>query len=112
MAEPLSNVRLTEIRQRARAATPGPWEFDAAAGNVYGEDGEYLIAADCEGRDGNGPFIAACRQDVEDLLAEVERLRAQVAVTSRYGYDRALTDDETDLLNWLDVAMASSEKTL
>lgn len=108
MAEPLSNVRLTEIRQRAQAATPGPWEFDAAAGNVYSEDGEYLVAADCAGRDGNGPFIAACRQDVEDLLAEVERLRARVAVTAGIGYDRALTDYEIELMNRLDVAMADS----
>lgn len=112
MTEPLSNVRLTQIHQRAQATTPGPWEYDATAGNIYGEDGEYLIAADCEGRAGNGPFIAASRQDVEDLLAEVERLRALLTTAHAHqGYDRALTADEAELMDWLDVAMSVYEAT-
>ena len=50
--------RLEEIRSRAEAATPGPWEI----GVTYNH-----------GR--NATFIAHAREDIPYLLAEVERLQ-------------------------------------
>lgn len=84
---PLTSKRLEEIKARADAATPGPWEFEPqeveeddepctgawvpkACPFTYG-DGLYYMD------DANAEFVANARQDVPDLLAEVERLKSQ-----------------------------------
>jgi len=72
--------RLTEIKARAAAATPGPWErreFRHGSGTCYvladiGGVDDYLIA-DCTAFE-NTEFIANARQDIPDLVAEVESL--------------------------------------
>lgn len=87
----LTTERLEAIRQRAEKATEGPWfntEYHVATKpNIRGgypsdsasvceiNDGEYienLNMADAE-------FIAHARQDIPDLLSEVERLKGLVA---------------------------------
>lgn len=82
MTTPLSDERLAEIRAREQAATLGPWK----ATRVYEitshclPDGHLIIGeVDEDGTRNDATFIAAARQDVPDLLAEVERLRACVA---------------------------------
>jgi hypothetical protein len=76
--------RIAEIKMRRDAATPGPWE---ATLDDHGRDGievgvwahsEYiaeLITSDRATAD--AVFIAHARTDVDDLLAEVERLTAE-----------------------------------
>lgn len=51
----MTREQLDAIRARVEAATPGPWQVIATAG-----------------------FIASAREDVSALLAEVERLRAEL----------------------------------
>lgn len=94
--------RLDEIRQRAEAATPGPWEFDS---HVHGEKGcrcfsHFVVTgytltnpfpccdetAEAKGASNDctstvvtfddATFITHAREDIPYLLAEVERLRA------------------------------------
>ena len=80
----LSDQRLSEIRARLKAATPGPWvrasgirrEIRGSGGrgmHIFGViDGQREVGADAD-----ADFIAASRTDIADLLAEVERLQAK-----------------------------------
>lgn len=71
---------LDAIEARANAATPGPWRVGA----TYDPE----INVDVTNADGNlvGPkdedFIAAAREDVPALVAEVRRLRAALAMSN------------------------------
>lgn len=85
MVTPLSDERIAEMRERCDKATPGPWSVDEESGDVWVpsiwrsvaiiEDLDLPLVNPAADR----AFIAAARQDVPDLLAEVERLRARVA---------------------------------
>lgn len=99
--EPMTEERLLTIKVRAEAATPGPWVADEHAFSVnlgynpdhkrthgYGcgnnfvcdlNDGEYHEYYREDEQRANADFIAAAREDVPALLAEVERLRAKNA---------------------------------
>lgn len=89
---------LDEIRQRAAAATRGPWTWSgwalegrAGERGVYEYDTEVIefthmegtCCSPCEvgleGSDADREFIAAARTDIEWLIAEVERLRENAA---------------------------------
>lgn len=84
---PMSEQRLAEILARATAATPGRWKSDGA--EIYGTLGDVLMIDlwvgetldinDQEQSNANAAFVAAARTDVPELVAEVQRLRAQVA---------------------------------
>jgi hypothetical protein len=98
---PLSAARLAEIQARHEAATPGPYAWGESggmlalgtAGDVFFE-GHVLTCARrcsaCEARgarclgpnEPNSAFLAHSWQDVADLLAEVERLRAEIEAKS------------------------------
>ncbi|MFD6180118.1 hypothetical protein [Streptomyces goshikiensis] len=72
--------RLAEIRARVNAATKGPWTVDQwEIHSLTGWVGETCDVADYPRSIANATFVAAARQDVPDLLAEVARLRARVA---------------------------------
>jgi len=85
----MNQIRLDEIRKRAESATPGPWTWN---------DGEDLVQAEYKYKyggtilwpifDGRGfvqaknddaRFIECSRQDIPDLLDEIERLREELA---------------------------------
>lgn len=75
--------RLAEIRERAGAATQGPWEHR----QPFGTQNHAVITADGDlGNDNEGvwyeetdaEFIAHSREDVPDLLAHVDHLTAEV----------------------------------
>ena len=77
----MSTDRIAEIRARADAATPGPWEAkrNARRGNttvILDPDGQfvahYVNPTDAE-------FLAAARQDIPHLLDLIDRVRAAVA---------------------------------
>jgi len=76
----ISEDPLEKIRSRLAAATPGPWKSfvegrDHTSGSSFiktAVDDIELTGATVADQD----FIAGARQDVEALLAEVERLRA------------------------------------
>ncbi|MGI5414293.1 hypothetical protein [Actinomadura luteofluorescens] len=83
IAEPLTDERLTEIRERERAATPKPWTASLQYPHVcwIGADpGQQIISANLSERPAEDiAFTAAARQDVPALLGEVDRLRTELA---------------------------------
>lgn len=85
VAEPLTDAELSAIDARANAATPGPWAaepYQLPPGRTRAGSPQGRVHADwfpiaahvflCD-----GAFIAAAREDVPRLLAEVQRLRAR-----------------------------------
>ena len=69
--------RLTEIKKREAAATPGPWEsigvtgFDECA--IWTKDSYVIVYID----DVDFDFIINARDDIPWLIAEVGKLRAE-----------------------------------
>lgn len=127
MSEPLSAARLREIRERVEKATPGPFvpEWDSCDCHEPAQcslvqhhwvsalrlpepaltrpgDGEpkpwdYLYSALGEFTAETALFLAHARQDVPDLLAEVHRLRAQVAdLAIRHDTQKARADQKAN----------------
>lgn len=82
----LSPERETEIRERAEAATEGPWAADGA--EIYRAPngiirisqwvGETLDIDDRGRSNRDAEFVAHAREDVPALLAEIDRLRAEI----------------------------------
>lgn len=75
--------QLAEIKAREQSATPGPWTVDGLyvkAAGVHLADMEWLAETDAEWAQmsADAQFVAHTRQDVPALLAEVERLRAEL----------------------------------
>ena len=85
--EPLSREEISEIKMRCARATAGPWKsYVEAREKISGPDfivtaGEdlYLTGATIDDQD----FIAHARQDIPRLIAEIERLRAELEEINR-----------------------------
>lgn len=107
---------LKAIRERADAATQGPWHtigdiyvyapIGAVADTPINEDTEYITRARGVGRDAtieeqrlNLEFIAAARTDVPALCDEVERLRTLA---------RAVIEDSKASAAWRDTMTSQS----
>lgn len=69
----MDTKRLQEIKARADAATPGPWELYDNAGGVEVNDGNGTYFS--VGNDADAEFIVHARTDIPTLVAEVERLK-------------------------------------
>jgi hypothetical protein len=82
-SQPLDDTRLAEIAARVEKATPGPWSaHEDWPGRVFSDGNpNYLHIARTTGwnAEANEKFIAHAREDVPALLAEVERLKAELA---------------------------------
>jgi hypothetical protein len=88
-ARVISDDDLAEISRRCEAATPGPWRSMVEGRDHQSGDSFIMIGVGPERREdlylsvGDGrpassadhDFIAAAREDVPRLLAEVDRLR-------------------------------------
>lgn len=98
--------RISEIRAREQAATPGPWrhgtgnreDFWMGKECVIGA-GRVLLAFNSNFREDwetLGSFIAHSREDIPFLLAEVERLTAEVRRLNEIvaGYPNCFDDGE------------------
>lgn len=84
----MDEKRLEEIEARAKAATPGPWTIFARSKRAVraiwltrlNRDGDSVwtwpgfVQTSFEH---DADFIAHARQDIPDLLAEIERLQAK-----------------------------------
>ena len=89
-----ASLDLEAIKARAAAATEGPWEWDdSTIGQHWSRPEPWAVVVDdevscmdyCYGgssspikSDADGQFIAHAREDIPALVAEVERLRAQL----------------------------------
>lgn len=98
----LTDERLAAIRERESKATEGPWCFERweFGGEIICEYGSLGIEVGKPGlreRDVRSPydedlriadfeFLASARTDIPDLLREVERLRAESALSYASGY--------------------------
>lgn len=89
--EPMTQEQLDAIRERVEVATDGPWAVDSDDPSyiIHSERGGWdgLVIAQVAEQDGalfpvehNGALIAHAPQDLTDLLAEVERMRALTTV--------------------------------
>jgi hypothetical protein len=84
---PLTDQQLDEIEARADAATSGPWELHEGCGpHFYAYlRGSHLQGigtlnfGDGEAADADREFVTRAHGDVDQLLAEVRRLRTRVA---------------------------------
>ena len=99
----LPDVRLADIRARCDAATAGPWHVNEDGSVVIVPSGtlgqgswsEVTVGRMMNSATLNAPanaaFMAATREDVPALLAEVEHLRVLLAETERHR-DNAVDD--------------------
>ncbi|GGT85429.1 hypothetical protein [Streptomyces coeruleorubidus] len=74
--QPLDDQRLAEIAARVDAASQGPWKVCEDYSDVLDGDGHQIVS---HFHDADGQFTAHARQDVPALLAEVQRLNAELA---------------------------------
>ncbi len=92
----LTQERLTEIEARYKAATDGPWIMDAG-GHINDKTETRNLANTNSYRDtnylSNAAFIAHARQDLPDCLAEIKRLRADMA-------EIVIESGKVDIDNW------------
>jgi hypothetical protein len=82
MNQQLTSIDLDAIAARANAATPGPWFVHADwPGRVFAESEFNAHVARITGSnpEPNEQFIAHSRTDVPALLAEIRRLRDELA---------------------------------
>lgn len=115
----MSALDIKTIRDRAEAATPGPWN-DVRIGRVGNGSGasheEQIVNADGVGvviqtHDGsdqamaNTVFVCHARTDIPDLCDEVERLRAGVREAAAIA-TRILLAECEDTACTCDLAMA------
>lgn len=93
MTDPMTQERLDAIKARCEAATLGPWYVEYEMDGPFAEPqciqgpenvttyhdayNDYRVSAVVEMAEADLEFIAHARQDIPDLLAEVERLRAE-----------------------------------
>ncbi|MCY8915631.1 hypothetical protein MOE20_06735 [Bacillus atrophaeus] len=71
-------MKLEEIRQRADAATEGPWHYVITTEGAYILDQDSdLISGECE-REQDARFIAHARQDIPWLISEIDRLNSGI----------------------------------
>lgn len=83
--EPMTQERLNDIRARADGATSGPWGCYGDGAHEVFDAGEYsdgdpgeVVAAVID-KLSDAVFIAEAREDIPALLAEVRRLRGELA---------------------------------
>jgi|GEM_PF-1537236 len=78
----MEQKKIDEIRARCEAATPGEWH---ALDDWLVYTGDYIEGTGisneqmvCTTKDGAAKFIAHARQDIPELLDEIDRLTAEV----------------------------------
>jgi len=88
-SEPLSDAELAAIAQRCANATPGPWVSSVEGRDHHGGSNIIIVGAVEDNLEDIEPigatvadqdFIAAARQDVPRLLAEITRLKSSGGV--------------------------------
>ena len=75
----MTDEELDAIRKRCEAATPGPWYWWMSERPPFalGNDQDVNIGVEVA-KIPDAEFVAAARADIPALLAEVDRLRAEL----------------------------------
>ena len=110
----LTDETIAEIRERESKARPGPWTVED---NHPGHEGYLHVRGDGHAVCGlgdmeeveaqelyDGEFIANSRQDVPDLLDEIDRLRERVRVL-----ESEAGKDLQRAVNWKEAARLSAQ---
>lgn len=80
----MSDERLEQIKARAAAATPGPWDCYGDGAHEVFDAGEYSdgdpgeVVAPVVTKLNDAEFIAQAREDIPALLDEIDRLHEEV----------------------------------
>ena len=116
MTSPITRKEADEIRERAKKATPGPWEWK------YSEDGGVhqleLAHIVIDGSENDGlpgayddmDFIASARTNLPRVLDELEKLKALTAEILRRDY--WLRSANVKAVGPVDVVEANVKRTL
>ena len=91
----MDTKRLAEIKERADKSAIGEWVYDVSNNRI--NCGHYLIAENTE-YEADALFVAHARQDVPELVAEVERLQSELSKAVEYAdyrikYSQQLTEE-------------------
>lgn len=120
MTAPMTPEREQEIRDRATAATPGPWERYAGYGPTFfaNDSGPYLRGVGDfnfgvgDQAEADEAFVRHAREDVDALLAELDRVRDELA-EEKAGRDPRLrcllvkaAPDKDQYIGWSNVVEA------
>lgn len=89
MTNKLSEKEIEAIRKRAEMATEGPWQKDGAI-DIHSPNGTEVAAA--WGGYADQEFIAHAREDIPKLLAEIERLNAELVSYRQQEFERMCDD--------------------
>lgn len=86
--QPMSDERISEIKEMLREITPGSWDYDQLDEIVYWNDDlnkphSICDLSDVVQTDTDGFFIAAAPDIIGELLAENERLSAVLTAMLR-----------------------------
>lgn len=95
----MTTEMIAAIRERAERATPGPWQWEMLRRGVMGADtlvamavwGDEVTEQYIAISDADAEFIAHAREDIPKLLAEIERLQAELKY---YKYALGVEGDE------------------
>lgn len=98
----IDEKRIAEIRERYKAATPGPWYIPLSGNYIESERGRLIYVFGFEEQANvDIRFVAQSREDIPYLLEEIESLQAQLAeeTSRRYqaecNYDHAVADRDS-----------------
>ncbi len=100
-------AREREIREREAKATEGPWDVRHGFRDVVARKPGRVIAWGIRLMECDAEFIAAAREDVPYLLAEVDRLRAALSVAK--GMLIPIDINPDDIIAVLDGALRGGE---
>ena len=95
----MTDAELNEIETRASLATAGPWKSNYKRHDVYGPNDKHVCHFFEESYI-DAEFIAAAREDVPRLVAEVRRLKEE-AGGLQHNLELMLIDNE-QLIRMLD----------
>lgn len=82
----LNKEQLEEIRQRAEAATEGPWKV-GVANTVVLADADFVEVAYAPLEYKDADFIANARQDIPALLDHIAKLQGKIDLYESYAQE-------------------------
>lgn len=121
--DPISDTELQTMQQRAEAASKGPWQSIIEGRDHFCGDNFIMVSLDDNEPDmyvardrkpashADLDFIAAARQDIPRLIAEIQRLRDQPHASKDpvVFYEPVLLDNETESIQYQAGAFPTEE---
>jgi hypothetical protein len=93
----MTEEQLRRIKERADNASVGWVAVDGLFVITLDDEGKYVVVAECD-NEPNAYFIGEARQDIPNLLAEIERLKEIVLGIGRIAERTEVMSDDSDEL--------------